>query len=150
MSLMLETILKKISYETNHQFGNIKKNTELFVVANGSVEYTNIVSKLMLTMTNATILTVQRIQNVLTGSTCMQTPNSSLRMPPLKTMEASSDIDFKDVCHNSVSGVIGDNIVYMTSTNLKAYFITYSADRLQILLYCCIHWVNRIFLSFSV
>ena len=88
--------------------------------------------------------------NVLTGSTCMRTPNSSLRMPPLKTMEASSDIDFKDVCHNSVSGVIGDNIVYMTSTNLKAYFITYSADRLQILLYCCIHWVNRIFLSFSV
>ena len=56
------------------------------------------------------------VANVLTGSTCMQTPNSSLRMPPLKTMEASSDIDFKDVCHNSVSGVIGDNIVYMTST----------------------------------
>ena len=215
MSLMLETILKKISYETNHQFGNIKKNTELFVVANGSVEYTNIVSKFMLTMTNATILTVQQIQNqflwekfihhksmielkngleanemelflgtsdtfpeliydseegfdmrfsqcgmwgyanyfavdtkysdsyahwlpnghrqmfvanVLTGSTCMRTPNSSLRMPPLKTMEASSDIDFKDVRHDYVSGVIGDNIVYMTYDNLKAYpayLITY-------------------------
>ena len=40
-----------------------KKNTELFVVANGSVEYSSIVSKFMLTMTNATILTVQRIQN---------------------------------------------------------------------------------------
>ena len=61
------------------------------------------------------------IANVLTGSTCMWTPNSSLRIPPLKTMEASSDIDFKDLRHDSVSGVIGDNIVYMTYDNLKAY-----------------------------
>ena len=69
------------------------------------------------------------VANVLTGLTCMQTPNSSLRMPPLKTtMEGSSDIDFKDVRHDSVSGVIGENIVYMTYDNLKAYpayLITY-------------------------
>ena len=33
------------------------------MVTHGSVEYTHIVSKFILTMTNATILTVQRIQN---------------------------------------------------------------------------------------
>ena len=65
-------------------------------------------------------------------------------------MESLPDINFKQVCLNSETGFSGDYIIYMASNNLKAYVITYSADRHQILLCFCFHWVNRIFPSFFV
>ena len=75
------------------------------------------------------------IANVLTGSTCMRLPNNSLKMPPIKTMESSPDVNFKQVRYDSVTGLSGNYIIYMTYDNLKAYpayLITYSADRHQI------------------
>ena len=54
------------------------------------------------------------IANVLTGSTCICMLNSSLRILPVKTMELSPDVNLKQVCHNSVTGLSGDYIIYMT------------------------------------
>ena len=65
------------------------------------------------------------IANVLTA----RLPNNSLRTPPVKTMESSPDVNFKQVCYNSVTGLSGDYIIYMTYDNLKAhsaYLIIYS------------------------
>lgn len=39
------------------------------------------------------------------GSTCMHIRNSSLKMPPVKTIESLPDINFKQVCHDSVTGL---------------------------------------------
>ena len=48
------------------------------------------------------------ITNVLTGSMCVHPPNSSLRMSPVKTMESSPDVNFKQVRYDSVTGLSGD------------------------------------------
>ena len=51
---MLEKILKKLISKKPSVGENQKNTTERFVVVHGSVEYTHIINKFKLTMTNAT------------------------------------------------------------------------------------------------
>ena len=67
---------------------------------------------------------------VLTGASYNCSPNSTLRMPPLRPSHttAGTGVKFSQVRYDTVNGTTGGSTVYMTYDNLKAYpayLITY-------------------------